>query len=97
MNIEEYLVEGLMIGNLVILIILMWIYGGNYRKFKSSFALGLLLFSLFLFFQGISNILSRIYYAGIVDGVNPLLETLHDLIPLFEFIALSILLKITWK
>jgi hypothetical protein len=97
MHLGDFLVIILMIGNLVLLSILMWIYGRNYRKFESNFALGLLLFTIFLFFQGILNILSVIYYDDLIQNKYPLIENLYVLIPICEFIALSILLKVTWK
>lgn len=97
MHLGDYLTVVVMIGNLVLITILMWIYGTNYRKFESNFALGLLLFTMFLFLQGILNILSVIYYADVTQNINPLLDAMYILIPLFEFIALSILLKVTWK
>lgn len=97
MHLGDFLIIILMIGNLVLISILMWVYGRNYRKFESNFALGLLLFTVFLFFQGVLNFLSVIYYGDIIQDVNPLLEYMYVFIPLFEFIALAILLKVTWK
>jgi len=80
-------------GTIFLLCGLLYIYWGNYRETKSSYAVGLLLFASALLLQNILltgtyfiNVLSH-WYEGIV---------MFALI-VFEFIALLILFKISWE
>ncbi len=92
--------------NICMLLILISIYWKNYRKWKSQYTIGLLVFGIFLLLQ---NILSLYYSApppgpspGPMPGPTPgLIESPHY-IPLLlintsQLIALAALLKISWK
>lgn len=93
----------LALANICILLILLYIYWKNYRKWKSQYTVGLLVFGVFLLLQ---NILS-LYYAVPPQGPPPVpptgppAESPHK-IPLLlinssQLIALAALLKISWK
>lgn len=97
MHFGDYLTIFFLLGNIILIIILMGIYGKNYRSYKTNFALGLLLFTVFLFFHNLLDILSVIYYGDITQNINNAVENMYIFVALFEFIALSILLKVTWK
>lgn len=80
-------------GTIFLLCGLLYIYWGNYRETKSSYSVGLLLFASALLLQNILltgtyfiNVLSH-WYEGILMFV----------LIVFEFIALSILFKISWE
>ncbi|MEN6291500.1 MAG: hypothetical protein ABFC34_02105 [Methanobacterium sp.] len=81
------------LGTIFLLCGLLYIYWGNYRETKSGYALGLLLFASALLLQNI--LLTATYFISILDhwyeGI-----VMFALI-LFEFIALSILFKISWE
>lgn len=82
------------IGNIVLLILLLYVYWNNYRKIKSSFTLGLIMFAGLLLLQNILFSSFLLFHQAFrVAGLD---------IPLFilnvtEFAALAILLIITWK
>lgn len=82
------------IGNVILLLLLLYVYWGNYRKIKSSFTLGLIMFAGLLLLQNI--LFSSFLLLGPVFRANDLG------IPIFflnitEFLALFILLIVTWK
>lgn len=85
------------LANISIIVILLSIYWKNYRKWKSEYTIGLLIFGTFLLIQ---NILSMGFLApppppdpsGVGHGDYSLL-----LINISQLIALAALLKISWK
>jgi hypothetical protein len=80
--------------NIVFLILLLYVYWGNYRKIKSDFTLGLIMFAGLLLLQNILFSSFLLFHQAFrVAGLG---------LPLFimnvtEFLALAILLIITWK
>lgn len=80
------------IGNIALLITLLYIYWQNYREIKSKFNLGLIFFAGFLMLQSIFLTASILFHGGFARGEGVLL-IINNLI---LFIALSILVKITW-
>lgn len=80
------------IGNICLLLVLFRIYWQNYREIKSKFNLGLIFFALFLLAQGFFMTISILFHGGFGRGVG-LLLVINNLI---LFVALSILLKVTW-
>ncbi|MDD1775219.1 MAG: hypothetical protein LUQ24_06795 [Methanobacterium sp.] len=89
----------LALANICIILVLLSIYWKNYRKWKSQYTVGLLVFGIFLLLQ---NILS-LYYSAPPPGPpqGPPMESPHQ-IPLLlintsQLIALIALLKISWK
>ncbi len=81
------------LANILLLIILLFTYVSNYRKLKSGFSLGLVLFALLLIMQNglfIFFLLSREGFHGPGMG-GPVLS-----LNIVQFGALIVLLKITW-
>jgi hypothetical protein len=80
------------IGCICLLSVLLYIYWQNYREIKSKFNLGFLFFALFLLFQSLFLTLSILFHGGFAPGTGLLLIVNNAAL----FIALSILLKVTW-
>lgn len=80
------------IGNICLLLVLFKIYWQNYKEIKSKFNLGLIFFALFLLAQSLFLTMSIIFHGGFSPGSGVLLIINNAIL----FIALSILLKITW-
>ena len=82
------------LGNIVLLLLLLYVYWGNYKKIKSNFTLGLIMFAALLLLQNILFCSFLLFHQAFRVAVLGL--------PLFvlnitEFLALAILLFITWK
>jgi hypothetical protein len=93
----RYLGVAIALANISIIVILLSIYWKNYRKWKSEYTIGLLIFGFFLLIQ---NLLSMGFLApppppgpsgGGGDGYSLML------INICQLISLSALLKISWK
>ncbi|WP_414470180.1 hypothetical protein [Methanobacterium sp. ACI-7] len=79
-------------GCICLLSVLLYIYWQNYREIKSKFNLGFLFFAVFLLFQSLFLTLSILFHGGFPPGAGVLLVINNMAL----FIALSILLKVTW-
>ncbi len=82
------------LGNVVLLLGLLYIYLQNYRKLKSRFSLGLMMFAVVLLLQALTStpiIHSTMSYFGHGTEILPVLADL------FEFVALAVLLYISYK
>lgn len=82
------------VANIVLLIILLSIYLENYKKIKSVFTLGLIMFALLLLLQNL------LFSSFLIFG--PIFQIAELGLPIFifsitEFLALFILLVITWR
>lgn len=80
--------------NIVLLLILIYIYWNSYQKFKSKFTTGLLTFALLLLLQNVlftSFLISNAGFRG--PGMGIPIFTLN----LTEMIALITLLFISWE
>lgn len=81
------------LGNIIVLTGLIYVYWGSFKEIKSEFTIGLLLFAATLLLQNILLVIT--YFMALTnnwyEGVPALLFIL------FQFIALSILLKISWE
>jgi hypothetical protein len=82
------------LGNIVLLLLLLYVYWGNYKKIKSNFTLGLIMFAALLLLQNIlfSSFLLFHQAFRVADLGLPLF-----ILNITEFLALAILLIITWK
>ncbi|MCC7557535.1 MAG: hypothetical protein KO217_02450 [Methanobacteriaceae archaeon] len=80
------------VGNIILLIVLSYVYWQNYQEIKSRFNIGLLIFSSFLLLQSLFLTLSILFHGGFGRGVGVLLIINNIIL----FIALSVLLKVTW-
>lgn len=82
------------LGNIVLLLLLLYIYWDNYKKIKSIFTTGLIMFAGILLLQNI------IFTSFLL--FRPIFQIAELGLPLFivnitEFLALLILLLITWR
>ncbi|MGB9936187.1 MAG: hypothetical protein ACPK7O_00560 [Methanobacterium sp.] len=81
---------GIEIGNIILLSGLLYLYTKSYRQIKIGFTIGLILFALILLIRSIATI-------GFIIMDNELLIGRPVYIgALIEFVALTVLLKITW-
>ena len=80
------------IGNVCLLLVLFKIYWQNYTEIKSKFNLGLLFFAAFLILQSVFLAASILFHGGFSRGSGVILIINNAIL----FVALSILLKITW-
>ncbi len=76
------------IGNIFLLTGLLYIYWRSYKEMKSKYTSGLLFFASFFLFQTIALVVALFSIKWFVT---------EFFIVLLEFIALSILLKISWE
>jgi len=81
-------------GNIILLLLLLYVYWDNYKKIKSIFTLGLIMFAGILLLQNI------IFTSFLLFG--PIFQIAELGLPVFivnitEFLALLILFVITWK
>jgi len=82
------------IANIFLLMALIYVYGRSYRSLKSKFALGLLVFAFLLLLQNLFFFLFFLLQSGFR---GPGMGTPLMIINTTQFIALLILLKITWE
>ena len=80
------------LANIILLIALLYIYWDSYKKVKSQFTIGLMLFATFLLFQ-------NFLFSGFLLFHNafrvPEIDLPLLLLNITEFLALVVLLKIT--
>jgi len=80
--------------NICLLIALLYIYWGSYKDFKSKFTRGLLSFVLLLLLQNFIFTIFLILHPGFRgEGMGAPIFILN----VIEFLALIILLSVTWK
>lgn len=82
------------LGNLILLLCLLFIYLKNYELIKSKFALGLIAFILLLMMHALT---SNPFVPFIVYRRMHVMELFAIMPDIFEFVALSILLYISLK
>ena len=78
------------IGNIGLLLGLLYLYIKSYRQIKIGFTAGLILFALMLLLKSFASI-GFMLFAGNVPG-----DMGYIVMSLIQFIALAVLLKITW-
>jgi hypothetical protein len=86
--------------NTVLILILLWLYSSNYRKIRTTFTLGLILFVIFFLAQNVSIIVLwyQLYSiapiaTAIVNSAAPYLTVINSL----ETVALLSLVRISVK
>jgi hypothetical protein len=80
------------VGNIILLLILLYMYLGSYREFKSKFTFGLLAFALLLLLQNILFTAFLLTYQGFR---GPGMGTPIFFLNIIEFFALSMLIWVT--
>jgi hypothetical protein len=86
----KFLAIGIELGNIALLSGLLYLYVRSYKQIKIGFTIGLIFFALALLIRSISTI------AFIMVDSDALIGRPIYIGGLIEFIALTILLKITW-
>ena len=102
MTIDGWILLAVMIVEIVnvcLLLGLLYVYWGNYKKVKSEFSIGLLFFASVFLLKSILFIVGMIVIASGVD--TPFADDGHGVPGIFllntiEMTALAILFKITW-
>ncbi|KAF5075377.1 hypothetical protein [Methanobacterium aggregans] len=82
------------IGNICLLLVLLYLYIGSYRDFKSKFTFGLLAFAFLLLLQNIIFTGALITYQSFR---GPGMGTPIFFINIIQFFALLILIYVTWE
>lgn len=82
------------IGNICLLIVLLYLYLRSFRDFKSKFTFGLVAFALLLLLQ---NVLFTAFLLTYVGFRGPGMGAPIFVLNIIEFFALSILIWVTWK
>lgn len=90
----RFVVVAVGIANICLLLALLYIYGGTYRKLKSRFTIGIIFFALLLLIQNIMFTAVFLFHEGFH---GPGMGSPMFLLKIIECIALSVLLKITWE
>ncbi|MFQ5887915.1 MAG: hypothetical protein ACE5HY_04380 [Candidatus Hydrothermarchaeales archaeon] len=83
------------IGNVVLLIILLYLFWQSYRNVRSEFALGLVIFALILLIDAILS--CPVFYPLLGSSAQCPVEIFHAAAAVFEFIALVVLLYLVRK
>ncbi|KUK74452.1 MULTISPECIES: hypothetical protein [Methanobacterium] len=101
LSIIQYAAIGVGIANVCLLLGLFYIYWNSYRDMKSEFTIGLLFFTLVLLVQNVAATVFLVLLNFTVGGGGELEEAIEHLLELFsinliQFVALSILFKITY-
>lgn len=82
------------IGNICLLLILLYLYLRSYRDFKSKFTFGLVAFALLLLLQ---NILFTGFLLAYEGFRGPGMGTPIFFLNIIEFFALTVLIWVTWE
>jgi hypothetical protein len=82
------------IANIGVLLALLYIYINSYRQIKIGFTIGIILFAAILLFKNIFDITYLIVTGNMLNHSHDLAGNLIG--GIIQFIALVILLKITW-
>ena len=90
LNLIKTAAIGIEIANIGLLSGLLYLYVKSYRQIKIGFTIGLILFASVLLIRSILTIVLLIMASDMLTGRQALLGGF------IEFIALAILLKITW-
>lgn len=80
--------------NSVLLVLLLYVYVGNYRQMKSSLGLGLAVFAFFLLLQ---NVLGIYFHLMMVDYYSKDVMGQAFLITAAQTIALAVLAWVTYR
>jgi hypothetical protein len=86
--------------NIAMTLTLLWIYVGTYRRIKSSFTLGLVLFGSFFVVLNLSILVFWLFLFQNVSSAGSFVDQASFymlLVNLGEALALLNLLRVTWK
>ena len=80
--------------NIILLSVLLYIYIQSYRRIKSKFTLGLIMFASIFMLQ---NVLWIIFIFVMRDMRSPGMGLPNFILTFIEAVGLAILLKLTWE
>lgn len=85
--------------NTVLILVLLWLYSANYRKIRTTFTLGLILFVVFFLAQNVSIIVLwyQLYNVGVANAIVNTAAPYMTIINLAESIALIALVRVSAK
>ncbi|MFQ5975243.1 MAG: hypothetical protein ACE5J5_02865 [Candidatus Hydrothermarchaeales archaeon] len=83
------------IGNIILLVILIYLFWQSYRNVKSEFALGLVIFAVILLIDAILS--CPIFYPALGSTGPCPVNIFHATAAVFEFMALVVLLYLVRK
>lgn len=86
------LYEATSVGNIILLIALIYVFAQSYREIKSHFTLGLIFFASILLLDAIFS--CPVFYSLIAGYQQCPVERFHATASVFEFVGLGILLYI---
>lgn len=85
---------GVIFVNIILTLVLLTIYGRNYKALKSKMVLGLLFFSIAFLLE---NIMDLFFYNTLLSQAMFDFTLVHLSVNILEMIGLLILLYVTWK
>ncbi len=94
MAIQDDITLALIVINIILTMVLVYVYARNYRKISSRFTLGLLFFSAAFLLE---NLMNLYFYNSLVQQSIVGFTTFHLTVNFIEMIGLALLLYITWK
>ena len=80
--------------SVIALLLLIYVYYKNFRKIKSKFTIGLMIFALLLLAQ---NAVSLYFHFTMMQYYVPEVELFECFFTVVQTIAYFVLLKITWE
>lgn len=94
MPVWDNVVLGLMVVNIILTVLLIFVYYRNHKLIRSKMTLGMLFFAAAFL---VENILSLFFYNSLLTQGIFGLTTFHMAVKFFEMIGLLVLLYVTWK
>jgi uncharacterized PurR-regulated membrane protein YhhQ (DUF165 family) len=94
MPIQDDITLALIAINIILTIILVYIYAKNYKKISSRYTLGLLFFSVMFMAE---NVMNLYFYSSLIQQSITGITAFHLSVNFIEMIALALLLYVTWK
>ena len=94
MPIQDNITLLLIVMNIVLTIVLVYVYSKNYRKISSKYTLGLLFFSVAFMLE---NIMNLYFYNSLLQQSIVGFTMFHLSVNFIEMVGLAFLLYVTWK
>ncbi len=83
------------VGNIILLVALLYVFAKSYREVQSHFTLGLIVFSLILLLDAVFS--CPLLYSLLGNVQQCPVETFHAIASSFEFLGLGVLLYVVSK
>jgi len=95
-----FVAAGFALLNTVLILVLLWLYSGNYRKIRTTFTLGLILFVIFFLAQNLSIIVLWYQLYKIAPVATAIVNTAAPYMTVINFletVALLALVRVSTK